>query len=338
MTASQGSSVRGCGRAAGVVAVLLLGMASIVGSGGGGFDLGNICAGNSCDFNIPTVQVTPARLTVQVGSAVQLSSKVSDVPNPAYQWQRADAGAGFVDIPGATSGSYTLASATLVDDGATFQLEVFNGRSLVGSGLTHLAVSSMPSVAFQDTDFSPADWTATAIAGPFSTGAGHTADQRLSGGNPGAYRHMTFTLPVGPSDDTVVHLYRLGQYVPSLQGAIHVIDYSEDCRDVPVGTGTQYAAFTRLALQQGSRLYAAKGEAFCNSYAWVKESFAALPVSDFVQLSGPACAVGESCPDFSASGPAIQLGFARRAALAASTPAATIEHEIDNWSVHVWRR
>ena len=59
--------------------------------------------------------------------------------------------------------------------------------------------------------------------------------------------------------------------------------------------------------------------------------------SDFVQLNGPACGSGPSCPDFSASGAPLRFGFERRVGLPASVPAGTIEHGMDNWKISVWR-
>ncbi len=93
-----------------------------------------------------------------------------------------------------------------------------------------------------------------------------------------------------------------------------------------------------VAFQQGGRLFASRSEFYCNSYGWTTAAFPSLTLGDFVQLSGHACAAGESCPDFSGSGGVIQLGFARRAALAASEPGTTIKHDVDNCSVHIWRR
>lgn len=320
--------------------MVVAGLAAIVGSGGGSFDEGQVCANNSCDINIsiPFVFVMPARLTVQVASPVLLTSSVVDVANPTFQWQRSNNGAAFVDIPGATQSTYTLPSATLADDDTVFKVEVFSGSSaVVAANQARLSVSSMPSILLQDSDFVLGDWTAATVADNLSVGASHVEDQALSGGNPGAFRHMAFSMPAGPSDQTVVHLYRLGQYEPAAQGAIHVIDYVEDCKAVQVGAGTQYGASTRIAFQQGERVFASKLMAFCNSFSWATQAFPSLSVTDFTQLSGSACGAGESCPDFSASAPSLHLGFIRSAQQGASTPAATIDQGIDNWTVHVWR-
>jgi hypothetical protein len=56
-----------------------------------------------------------------------------------------------------------------------------------------------------------------------------------------------------------------------------------------------------------------------------------------VQVDGPACDSGTSCPDFSAGGAPLRFGFERRVVLEVRSPAGSIQHGIDNWKVIVWR-
>ncbi len=51
-----------------------------------------------------------------------------------------------------------------------------------------------------------------------------------------------------------------------------------------------------------------------------------LRASDFVQLDGPACGSGPSCPDFSSSGAPLRFGFERRVGPQAGVPAGAISN------------
>ena len=60
-----------------------------------------------------------------------------------------------------------------------------------------------------------------------------------------------------------------------------------------------------------------------------------LAPADFRLFDGPACATGEACPDFSASGAPMRFGY-WRASL--GNPGGSIAHGIDNWKVTLWKR
>ena len=69
----------------------------------------------------PTISQQPASITVSSGAPATFSVTASGSEPLAYRWQR-----NGVDIPGATSSSYTIAPATLADSGATFRCIVTN--------------------------------------------------------------------------------------------------------------------------------------------------------------------------------------------------------------------
>jgi sugar lactone lactonase YvrE len=58
----------------------------------------------------PTITTQPASQTVTAGSSVTFSVAASGSPTPTFQWQK-----GGVNIPGATTSSYTIASAVAGD-------------------------------------------------------------------------------------------------------------------------------------------------------------------------------------------------------------------------------
>ena len=331
-------------RALALAAVVALGLVAIVGSGGGGSIEGGECSffTNSCVPVIgPTADafVFPSRMTAQVGGTATFTATTT-AAHPAYQWKRsADSGSNYVDIPGATGASFTLTSLRLTDDAAVFTVDVSSGNTLVfPPAPARLAVSSMPSVVFQDAEFLPADWATSSIASPAQNGPTNSEERATTGGNPDAFRRMTYTLTAGPSSLRVFNASQASSYDPSSQGAIYTIDFTEDCI-VASSSPSIGSVDSKLLIQQGARKYTTGPTIACSTPAWLHvATWPSLSVANFVLVDGPACGAGESCPDFSASGAPLQFGYIRDARQAASAPAASIVHGIDNWKVTVWRR
>jgi glucose/arabinose dehydrogenase len=84
----------------------------------------------------PSITTHPASQTVQPGATVTFSVTASGPPPLRYQWQRDG-----VDIPGATSQSYTIASVTQSDNGARFRARVTNDFGNVISNEAVLTVT-----------------------------------------------------------------------------------------------------------------------------------------------------------------------------------------------------
>ncbi len=321
------------GRGLLLAAISVLGLAAIIGSGGGigiGFPP---CTGIYCGNNPPPpppyAQVQPERLTVQVGSPATFRVATSNFGGTlSYQWSRsADGGATFTAIPGATAGSLTLAAANLGDDGAIFQVAVKSSDGSARAASGRLAVSSMPGVAFADGDFASASWSATPIPNPSGIVPAHTEQRLATGGNPDAYLRMVYQIPQGAGAATVVYLHPASVYDPPSQGAVYVIDYAEDC--ILLQDSDLVYASSDLIVQQGARRYV--GVHFggdCTTDVWnASPSRAGLAAADFALIDGPACGTGESCPDFSAQAAAMTFGFRR---IAWGTGGDVIAHGIDN--------
>lgn len=322
-----------------LVALAALGLAGIVGSGGGGIGLPSDCPpGYNCNQPVPPDPVIqPAYVTAQVGTPVVFSATVNVAgPQITYQWLRSsDGGAHFVEIAGATSATLSLASVNLGDDGAIFMVTVV-ANGLNGSGVSHLAVSASPGLVFADGEFQTSDWLATPLANGNTPAPAHTEEQVPTGGNPGAYRKMVFQLAPQAYTGTVVYTSLLAAYEPQTQGAVYVIDYSED------GISPQASTFktTRSAmlLEQSGRRYAANLQ---DSYLRIatfwgeSDRSVSMHAQDFNLIDGPACQAGESCPDFSALGAPMRFGYWR---ISSGAQGDSIAHGIDNWKVTVWRR
>lgn len=325
------------------------GIVAIIGSGGGGDSGSTECSffSNTCNItSLPTtfeIYMSPSVSTVQVGGTVTF--KVStNAATPSYQWKRsADRGKTYVIIPGATGASYTLAGAQLTDDQALFLADVSSpGAQPSAFALftrpAALLVSSMPGVVFQDGEFAPGDWVTAALADPAAGGPTHAEGQAASGGNPGAFRRMSFALSAGPSSLQTFNIAQTASYDPAVSGAIYSIDFAEDC--LVAGTvGPIAYVDSGVLVEQGGRRYAARATGYCSTSAWAPvAAWSSLTAADFLLVDGTACAAGDACPDFSASGAPLKFGYVRGAALAAGKPAGSIVHGIDNWKVTVWRR
>jgi len=301
----------------------------------------NVCNPIVSGSPIPTATIHPIQFTVQAGTNAVFNAETTGIDQPAFQWRRsADGGVTFTDIPGATAAAYALSNVQFADDGAVFRVVVraSGGDNVVASSnASRLLVSSMPAVTFSDGEFDPADWSSSAIADPAQNGPSHREGRSAAGGLPGAFRQMVHAMTAGPSSLRVFNTKASAVYDPQALGAIHAVDYAEDC-DRLSATSASWVLTSYPTIEQGGRRYVTRFGRGCLS-AWVN-NFSQLPslrVDDFVQADGPACGNGESCPDFSASGAPLRFGFERRVVLAAGASAGSIEHGIDNWTVSVWR-
>ena len=334
-------------------AIAAMGLIAIVGSGGGDDDCGLFTDwSDKCfDFsNVPTFQqpsayVEPQRQTVQVGSPATFTVSVGNVDQPSYRWCRvATSGAeGCTEIPGATGESYTLAAANLGDDGAVFRVTVYAGDGSSGAqafAVGSLAVSSMPPVVIRDGDFVESDWAVSAIATPSDNGSAYTASRSAAGGNPEAFRAVTFDLPPPQSS---VHVFFTSMSVtwdPSTQGPILSVDFTEDCSTV-----SSYPPFTMPLIEQAGRRFTAPrsvgGMRGCRGMGWYAVQRPSFAQEHFVLVDGPACSVGEACPDFSAGGAPMRFGHISVAELQSGVPGgemARFSYGVDNWQVSIWRR
>jgi alpha-tubulin suppressor-like RCC1 family protein len=86
----------------------------------------------------PVITTQPASQTVVAGQPATFAVTASGT-GLSYQWSRAGA-----TLTGATSASYTLATTTLADSGATFQVRVSNSSGQVDSAIATLTVTTPP--------------------------------------------------------------------------------------------------------------------------------------------------------------------------------------------------
>ena len=320
------------------IVIAAIGLAAIVGSGGGGLD-DSICDvyPDSCGPQPPpppSLSIDPPSVTVQVGSPLSLMAVIAHGSGAySYQWRRsADGGATFNDIPGATAKTYSLASVTLADDGAIFMALAWQGNATPLQATTQLAVSATPGIVLGDQEFVASNWQAApAIVAGYPSFT-HAEERAPADGHPGAYRKMTVQVAPGSGVSNVTHLWLAATYDPALQGAIRVIDHAEDC--ILLNPSESNFVETGVFIEQCGRRYLSDAS-ICSRAGWAGVAFHSLRQQDLRQFDGPACNIGESCPDFSATGATLRFGYVRHAS---GSQGESVQHGIDNWKVTIWRR
>jgi len=85
----------------------------------------------------PSITQHPSNLTVSVGETATFTVSANGTPPLSYQWQK-----NTVDIPGATSASYTTPATVIGDNGAQFRCVVTNSVSSATSNPATLTVTT----------------------------------------------------------------------------------------------------------------------------------------------------------------------------------------------------
>ena len=159
--AELSSSVfRKWGRRALASLVALLGLAAIVGSGGGGSLGFPPCNEPWCNQPppppSPEVRIDPPYVTALVGSPIALTAVTANLSGTvSYAWKRSsDGGNTFVPIVDANARTYTLGAVSPGDDGAIFQVLAWTGDGTNAvSATSRLTVFAGRASGYQDSTF-----------------------------------------------------------------------------------------------------------------------------------------------------------------------------------------
>jgi hypothetical protein len=336
------ASIKAGARAGALLGVLLLGLTSIVGSGGGVAFMPSDCPPQyNCNAPPPTLNaaVQPPYATVVVGAGITFAVTANYVVGSAsYHWARSsDGGVSFADIGGATGPAYTVAAANLADDATAFQVTVRDGAGAVAMATARLAVSATPGLIFRDTEFSASDWLVTPLANAGASTPEHSEESLASGGHPGAWRKMVVQIAPQSGSGRVFYTSLVASYDPGSQGAIRLIDYAEE--GISLQPNVLTYTDSAMLLEQAGRRYVAVARNDVTEFLptdWSSnQSRASLRATDFSLIQGAACQAGEACPDFSAQGGPMRFGYWR---ISFGVQGDVIAHGIDNWQVTVWRQ
>lgn len=203
---------------------------------------------------------------------------------------------------------------------------------LVAAGLTGvfaafaLAVPARAGtpVFISDGEFADSEWAASVNA---TNGSTQTAEQKSSGGTPGAFRYMVHTMK--PSSDIYVeHTYLGATYDPSVQGAVAALTISADMIEFePPFTGAAVAHWFTVT-QEGRTHYAYSSNVYTNT-TWEGFRLACLKPANFAPVDG-------KLPDFSAGGKPLSFGFRRGNSNSSVAVTFPVKHGIDNFRVLVF--
>jgi glucose/arabinose dehydrogenase len=149
----------------------------------------------------PVILTHPQNRTVSVGQSATFSVSASGSAPLSYQWQR-----NGINIPGATSPSYTVASAQLSDNGAQFRVNVTNAFGAAMSNPATLTVTSNQ----------PPTATITQPPAGSRYSAGETIAYAGTGSDPedGSLAGASFTWRVDFHHETHVH-----PFIPDTSGS-----------------------------------------------------------------------------------------------------------------------
>lgn len=207
--------------------------------------------------------------------------------------------------------------------------------AITGIGIL-ITAQNAAALVLSDSEFFDTDWTTSSVF--LNNGASTTVTRNTSGGDGGAYRHMTHFIANGPGQTRIFqfHRYGAGSYNPTLSGAIGSIDYSES--QLQLNQPFPGAAIgARLAIEQGGVVYMGPSMTYTHAGIgnWVDATLTGLTAADFqdpLQLTALGGPGGISNPDFSAAGAEIFFGYLRLNCCGGDI---TTTHGIDNWSVTV---
>lgn len=95
------------------------------------------------DNEAPIFTRQPTQVITAVGTTATFEVAASGLPAPTFQWQRAELGLAFVNIPGATAVTFTTAPVTVaVDNGAQYRCVATNSEGIVPSLAAILTVTT----------------------------------------------------------------------------------------------------------------------------------------------------------------------------------------------------
>jgi hypothetical protein len=143
----------------------------------------------------PAITTQPLSQTVTTGAAVTFTAAANGSPSPTFQWRK-----NGTNINGATSASYTIASATTGDAG-TYSVVATNSAGSATSNNAVLTVNAAPAITTQ-----PLSQTANAGAAVTFTAAASgspapTFQWRKNGVNITGATSASFTIPNASAGD-----------------------------------------------------------------------------------------------------------------------------------------
>jgi hypothetical protein len=248
------------------------------------------------------------------------------------RWRRCDAaGSGCADIPGATSATYTVASA---DVGSTLRVAV-TAAAGGGSTAAESAPTAVVQAALSVTDGEFTSWLSFSFVtdDPYSPAAGPgtssgSVSRSASGGHPGAWLAVTHSFTSGDTIWTGGVKSDLS-HDPATGGAFATVSVTADVAMLSSGA----SAWQVVVDQGGRRYYSFPFGTF--SGTWATVSAACLTAADFDTnpwAGNAGVAPDGNRPDFSSAGAPLRFGILVGNRLD-GPGTATASHGVDNFAL-----
>ena len=188
-----------------------------------------------------------------------------------------------------------------------------------------------------DSTYNTEDWSVEVVT---TFGASESHEQRLTGGNPDAYRYMEHILPAppGPEDLTrveVTHIFN-GEAFISFLDSIYTIDYSENIRLLNLQWDQAFIVSYPAIRQSNKYFRATQFLSVIGDTMWTSGMITGLTADDFIALDG-----SDDKPDFSDSGSFLFFGFWRISTRGVTLPPIPAiedliyQHGSDNFTVTI---
>jgi hypothetical protein len=239
----------------------------------------------------PSVTSQPTGLTLTPGTAATFSVQADGSAPLAYQWQRDG-----IDVPGATAASYTLATPSAADSGATFRVVVSNaaGSTLSNSVLLSVADSvTPPSITAQPQSASTLDGSPAVLSVAVSGTGPFSYQWRRNGTAIAAATDSIYTTPALTLADSGVSY---SVVVSSGAGTVTSNNATVTVNPLPVGFSAQPANAAVTAGQTATFTVAATGSAPI-SYQW-RRNGAAIAGATSASYTTAATAVADNGATF----------------------------------------
>jgi hypothetical protein len=105
----------------------------------------------------PTLIQQPGSVTVAAGQPASFTATASGTPDPSVQWEvSSNGGATFEALPGATSDTFTISSASTAQSGDSYEAVFSNSQGVATSEAATLTVSSPPNGGGLSSNLGPA--------------------------------------------------------------------------------------------------------------------------------------------------------------------------------------
>ena len=163
----------------------------------------------------PEITTQPLDETVDEGQSVTFTVVAAGSGTLSYQWQRSDDGSSWSDIASATAADYTIASASMADDGAEFACVVTNAGGSTTSDVAVLTVNDISPPTPGGAGVLTVTPTTVSLSVSWEAGADNVSQVSAL-----SYRlYYSLTNPIATAEDVLAHGTPVGDWQQGMLSA-----------------------------------------------------------------------------------------------------------------------